>query len=138
LHAHGITRATADLDLVTVREAQGALVESLERTGYETLYRSEGYSNHVHADPVPKPEHLIAMKVQAIKNDPRRAFKDLADVQALMRLPEVDDAEALHRLRDGRPLSTEQYLRFLSRLEPQSPETLRVRPGPRGAPFVLD
>ena len=33
------------------------------------------------------------MKVQAIKNDPRRAFKDLADVQALMRLPGIDDAE---------------------------------------------
>ena len=127
LHAHGITRATTDLDLVTVREAQGALVGSLERAGYETLYRSEGYSNHVHSDPllgrvdiiyvdgetsrrlfggcrkhlnvagrrlpVPKPEHLIAMKVQAIKNDPRRAFKDLADVQTLMRLPGIDDAE---------------------------------------------
>lgn len=127
LHAHGVTRATSDLDLVTVREAQGALVGSLERTGYETLYRSEGYSNHVHSDPllgrvdiiyvdgvtsrrlfggcrkhlnvagrrlpVPRPEHLIAMKVQAIKNDPRRAFKDLADVQALMRLPGIDEAE---------------------------------------------
>jgi hypothetical protein len=52
LHAHGITRATADLDLVTVREAQGPLVVSLEGAGYETLYRSEGYSNHVHADPL--------------------------------------------------------------------------------------
>jgi hypothetical protein len=127
LHAHGITRATTDLDLVTVREAQEELVRSLERAGYETLYRSEGYSNHAHSDPllgrvdiiyvngetsrrlfagcrkhldvagrrlpVPKPEHLIAMKVQAVKNDPRRAFRDLADVQALMRLPGIDAAE---------------------------------------------
>jgi hypothetical protein len=116
-----------DLDLVTVREAQAALVAFLEGAGYETLYRSEGYSNHAHADPllgrvdviyvdpatgrqlfggsrtrlsiagrrllVPRAEHLIAMKVQAIKNDPKRAFKDLADVQALMRLPGVDLAE---------------------------------------------
>jgi hypothetical protein len=127
LHAHGVTRATVDLDLVTLREAQPALVAFLEGAGYETLHRSEGYSNHAHGDPalgrvdviyvdpatgrhlfggsrvqldiagrrlpVPRAEHLIAMKVQAIKNDPRRAFKDLADVQALMRLPEIDEAE---------------------------------------------
>lgn len=127
LHAHGVTRATVDLDLVTAREAQQALVDFLERAGYETLYRSQGYSNHVHGDPAlgrvdviyvngetsrrllgscrtylsvagrrlpaPRPEHLIAMKVQAIKNDPRRAFKDLADIQALMRLPGIDEAE---------------------------------------------
>jgi hypothetical protein len=127
LHAHGISRATLDLDLVTLRQAQDALVAFLERTGYETLYRSEGYSNHVHGDvalgrvdviyvngetgrrlfagcrahldvagrrvPVPRAEHLIAMKVQAIKNDPRRTFKDLADVQALMRLPGIDTEE---------------------------------------------
>ena len=48
------------------------------------------------------------------------------------------DVEALYRLREGRPLSTEQYLRFLACLEPESPETSRARPGPRGAPFVLD
>lgn len=43
--------------------------------------------------PVPKPEHLIAMKVQAIKNDPRRTLRDLADVQALLRLPSIDRSE---------------------------------------------
>ena len=113
LHAHGVTRATIDLDLVTLRDAQAALVPFLEGAGYETLYRSEGYSNHAHADPlfgrvdvvyvdaatgrrlfggcraqlsiagrrlpVPRAEHLIAMKVQVIKNDPKRAFKDLAE-----------------------------------------------------------
>jgi hypothetical protein len=42
---------------------------------------------------VPRAEHLAAMKVQAIKNDPRRELQDLADVQALLRLPGVDAAE---------------------------------------------
>ena len=41
--------------------------------------------------PVPSPEHLIAMKVQAIKNDPTRALQDLADIQALLALPAVDE-----------------------------------------------
>lgn len=41
--------------------------------------------------PVPCPEHLIAMKVQAIKNDPTRALQDLADIQALLTLPGVDE-----------------------------------------------
>jgi Nucleotidyl transferase AbiEii toxin, Type IV TA system len=127
LHAYGISRATQDLDLVTEAEARDGLVSFLESLGYETLYRSEGYSNHLHADAdlgrvdviyvtgetsrklfeearggvsfggrrfaVPRPEHLVAMKVQAIKNDPRRALRDLADVQALLRLPEIDRDE---------------------------------------------
>jgi hypothetical protein len=42
---------------------------------------------------VPRAEHLVAMKVQAIKNDPRREFQDLADIQALLRLPGVNAAE---------------------------------------------
>ena len=30
---------------------------------------------------IPRPEHLIAMKVHAIKNNPSRMFKDMADIQ---------------------------------------------------------
>jgi hypothetical protein len=43
---------------------------------------------------VPKPEHLIAMKVQAIKNDPTRAPLDLADIQFLPAVPGTDREEA--------------------------------------------
>ena len=42
---------------------------------------------------VPRAEHLAAMKVQAMKNDPTRELQDLADIQALLRLPGVDAAE---------------------------------------------
>jgi hypothetical protein len=38
---------------------------------------------------VPSPEHLIAMKVHAIKNDASRLHKELADIQHLMKLPDV-------------------------------------------------
>ena len=43
--------------------------------------------------PVPSPEHLIAMKVQAIKNDPTRALQDLADIQSLLTLSAVDEEQ---------------------------------------------
>ena len=43
---------------------------------------------------VPRAEHLIAMKVQAMKNDPRRIPGDLADVHLLLGLSEVDREEA--------------------------------------------
>jgi hypothetical protein len=37
--------------------------------------------------PVPRAEHLAAMKVHAMRNDPTRLVQDLADVQHLLRLP---------------------------------------------------
>jgi hypothetical protein len=43
--------------------------------------------------PVPRAEHLAAMKVQAMRNDPSRLLPDLADVQYLLRLPGTDRAE---------------------------------------------
>jgi hypothetical protein len=127
LHAYGLTRATLDLDLATESAAQPKLVAFLESLGYETLYRSAGYSNHVHAlpdlgrldfvyvesetarvlfsggtvlqlgehrVPVPRPEHLVAMKVHAMKNDPSRTLREMADIQFLLSLPSIDEAEA--------------------------------------------
>lgn len=44
--------------------------------------------------PVPKPEHLIAMKVQAIQNAPERTWQDLADIGYLLSVDGVDRAEA--------------------------------------------
>ena len=40
--------------------------------------------------PVPSAEHLIAMKLQALRNDPSRELQDLADIQYLLGLPETD------------------------------------------------
>jgi hypothetical protein len=127
LHGHGVTRATVDLDLLTEAPVQEPLVAFLEAQGYETLYRSAGYSSHVHTMDgmgrvdlvyvdretarslfsgcaprlelgsrvalVPRAEHLAAMKVQAIRNDRTRELQDLADIQALLRLPGVNATE---------------------------------------------
>jgi nucleotidyltransferase AbiEii toxin of type IV toxin-antitoxin system len=43
--------------------------------------------------PVPRPEHLVAMKVQAFAED-RTRYSDLADLQFLLSLPELDQQEA--------------------------------------------
>jgi hypothetical protein len=43
---------------------------------------------------VPRAEHLIAMKVQAMKNAPDRALQDLADIAYLLSLPGTDGVEA--------------------------------------------
>jgi Nucleotidyl transferase AbiEii toxin, Type IV TA system len=42
---------------------------------------------------VPSPEHLIAMKVVAMKNDPSRTYQDMADIQFLLRMPGIDRSE---------------------------------------------
>ena len=114
LHAYGYSRATNDVDLLIASEGQGRLIAFLEERGFQTLHRSEGFSNHLHQDAalgrldvvyvdgdtwgkvsasarpvelagktvaVPKPEHLVAMKVHAMKNDPSRVFKEMADLQ---------------------------------------------------------
>jgi hypothetical protein len=43
---------------------------------------------------VPRPEHLIAMKVQAMKDAPERTWQDLVDIGYLLRLPDVSLEEA--------------------------------------------
>lgn len=43
--------------------------------------------------PVPSPEHLAALKVVSLKNDPDRAFRDQEDLRFLLHLPGVDQEE---------------------------------------------
>lgn len=42
---------------------------------------------------VPRPEHLAAMKVTALRNDPSRKWEELADIRTLLRVPGVDAGE---------------------------------------------
>lgn len=44
--------------------------------------------------PVPRKEHLIAMKVQAMKNDPTRTLQEMADVGYLLTLDGTNREEA--------------------------------------------
>lgn len=124
IHAWGRSRTTQDIDFAVDGSQQQRVITFAESIGYETLYVSNGYSNHEHpreafgrvdllylygttADrifagaanrtiagdfdgPVPRPEHLIAMKVQAIKNAPRRVSIDVPDIEYLLNLPGID------------------------------------------------
>lgn len=124
LKAYGYLRATQDVDLVARQEDQPKIIAFLESLGYETIYRSPGYSNHLHpisklgridlvyvkgdtADailsearplllfeglylPVVRAEHLVALKVFAMKNVPERSFREMADLKYLLTLPGID------------------------------------------------
>ena len=128
LKAYGYVRATQDVDFLVRAEDQDKIISYLESSlGYETIYRSTGYSNHVHSLaglgridfvyvkgdtaekifresrrllilgdlslPVVKPEHLIALKVFAMKNNPDRALREMADIKELLELPGINFKE---------------------------------------------
>ena len=127
LAAYGLVRTTFDLDLIVDGDRDLEVITFLEASGYETIFRTCGFSNHVHPDTalgrvdlvfvwsetreklfgsarempgptgrlllVPKPEHLAAMKVAAMKSDPGRTFQELADIRFLLTLPGVDRGE---------------------------------------------
>ena len=81
LHAD---RDLGRLDLVwvegeTARRIFAAAVEKLGPDGLPLL--------------VPAPEHLVAMKVRAIRNSPTRVFRDGEDLRVLLRLPGIDENE---------------------------------------------
>jgi len=43
--------------------------------------------------PVPRAEHLAAMKAHAMKNDPGRSFQEMADIRVLLQIPGIDQEE---------------------------------------------
>jgi hypothetical protein len=131
LHAYGYTRATRDVDFITRREAQTALIACMEANHFSTVHRSEGISNHLHEDgrsridilyvddntadqvfssarimhvladtplPVVSPEHLAAMKLFAMKNDPSRTFKEISDIRVLVHICGIDPEVIRHYL----------------------------------------
>jgi hypothetical protein len=82
-----------------------------DRTRIDILYVDDATAGLIFADarlislfddapiPVASPEHLVAMKLFAVKNDPSRTFKDLADIQELIRRCGLDAAVIRHYLR---------------------------------------
>lgn len=135
MQTYGLSRATMDVDLVVEASAREKIVSFMESFGYETLYVSDGFSNHLHPDQtygrvdfayvdaqtadklfaacrnvpgalgrpvaVPSPVHLIAMKVHAAKNDPSRTFREMADVEHLLRQPGVQPSEVRRYFEDA-------------------------------------
>jgi hypothetical protein len=123
LYSYGYVRATRDIDFITRSEYKSRVIFYLESLGFETIYNSEAFSNHLHpigsvrvdvmyadtatADaifsdvkdrivfeglelPVVSAEHLIAMKLFAVQNNPERRFKDFADIKEILNRTEWD------------------------------------------------
>lgn len=123
LHAYGYTRATVDIDFIVKFQEQSKIIDFLESLGFETINKSEGFSNHVLAIgptrfdfvyvdektaevlmekvslkklsngellPVVCPEHLIALKLHTIRNDPDRIYRELADIKEIAKRVKLD------------------------------------------------
>jgi hypothetical protein len=73
-----------DLDFVYVRR------ETAEKL-FASCRRAQGPGGQ--EVPIPSPEHLAALKVVSLKNDPDRAFRDQEDLRFLLHLPGVDQGE---------------------------------------------
>ncbi|HRC86483.1 MAG TPA: hypothetical protein PK413_12815, partial [Thermoanaerobaculia bacterium] len=58
----------------------------------EKLFAATRWLKGPHERPIPvaAPEHLVAMKVMALKNDPSRSELERADLRFLLRQPGVD------------------------------------------------
>lgn len=113
LGAHGIHRATKDIDLLVDGGKKSEVKKILIEGGFKVFYESPellqlegvGYLDILFANrplsldmlkqskneikfagiPVVSKEALIGLKIQAFKNDPTRTLQDKADIQLLLK-----------------------------------------------------
>lgn len=73
--------AQGRIDLLYVREetATQLFADARPRTLFATV-----------TVPILRPEHLIALKLHAMHNDSERELQELADIRALIEVPEID------------------------------------------------
>jgi len=111
LAAHGVVRATQDIDLLVDGGKKEATKQSLIRAGFKLAFENAEVmhfsgpgqldtllanrtatldmlkrAKRINDFPVPvvSAEDLIGLKIQAYKNEPRREFQDKADIQSLL------------------------------------------------------
>jgi hypothetical protein len=113
--ARGLVRATSDVDILVDEADRGTVDATIGELGYSCIHRSDDVANFVRGDqrldvlyarrplaraflagadrvdtglgtmPTVSVEALIAFKLQALVNDPRR-LRDLDDIRQLLRL----------------------------------------------------
>lgn len=113
LAAHGVVRATQDIDLLVDGDEKDKVRAILEDVGFKVVMENNevahlsgagqldllfanreptkkmiSRASRINDFPVPVVcvEDLIGLKIQAYKNDSRREFQDKADIQALMEI----------------------------------------------------
>jgi len=74
----------ANLGRIDLIYVEGETAETIF-SGTKSIPVFEGLSA-----PVVKPEHLVALKIFAMKNDPERSFREMADIRHLMDHVEID------------------------------------------------
>ncbi|MDZ4677447.1 MAG: nucleotidyl transferase AbiEii/AbiGii toxin family protein [Oligoflexia bacterium] len=111
LAAHGINRATADIDFLADGKKKNIIIESLTKSGFKLVHQTDdvlqfqGVGNldiilanrplsqkmlslaqdsEKLSTRVVMPEDIIGLKIQAYKNEPTRELQDKADIQALI------------------------------------------------------
>ncbi len=117
LSAHGIHRATKDIDFLVDGSKKEEIKKIFLSQGFNLSYESAevlqfcgpGYLDILLANrplslemlrtssnyklfniPVVSPEGIIGLKIQAYKNDPSRKLQDLADIQGLLNIPKIN------------------------------------------------
>ncbi len=117
LGSHGIHRATQDVDFLVAGEHKEEAKQSLLEIGFKVVYQSNevlqlegpGYLDILFANrplslemlsqavdssisgiKVVSPEGIIGLKIQAYMNDEDRKLQDLADIQNLINLDQID------------------------------------------------
>lgn len=118
LAAHGVTRATVDIDLLINGDNKAAAKSALFNLGFSIFHETEevlqlsgpaqldiifanrslskkllSCAKHYNDFPLPvvSAEGLIGLKIQAYKNDSKRELQDKADIQALLtQNPDLD------------------------------------------------
>lgn len=121
LAAYGLARATEDIDLLVHGDDRPKAIQSLTQNGFRLVHETSevlhlsgigqldllfanrpmsqamlGKAKSIQQFPLPvvAPEDIIGLKIQAYTNDPRREFKDKADIQELIsRVKNLDFAQ---------------------------------------------
>jgi hypothetical protein len=78
-HVHPLGAARVDMMYVEEETAREIFGEARRRMVFEG-----------HEVPVASAEHLVAMKLFAISNDPERAYRDFGDIRELLRRADLD------------------------------------------------
>jgi len=111
LAAHGVVRATQDIDLLVDGKKKEEVKSALTKAGFKVAFENKevihfsglgqldilfahrestlnmlSRATTISEFPVPvvSAEDLIGLKIQAYKNDPKREFQDKADIQSLL------------------------------------------------------
>ncbi len=127
LAAHGVVRATQDIDLLTEGHKKENAKQALIAVGFKLTFENPEVmhfsgagqldillanreatldmlqrAKSINQFPVPvvSAEDIIGLKIQAYKNDPKREFQDKADIQSLLETVKNMDFSLIRKYAD--------------------------------------